>query len=132
MWWWHQLLSGTLPYGRFSPVSHRLLARPRTFHLALVYLLKMSSKIILFLILWLMEPRYSMKSQGLSNNLYHELYPSNFLRWQFKIHSNVDILPILISNLWINPHYDPRLEKCQIIDDQLLPLHSWSPCLYFL
>ena len=31
---WHQFLSGSLPYDRLSRVSHRLLARPRTFDLA--------------------------------------------------------------------------------------------------
>ena len=35
-WQWHQLLSGSLSYGHLSPVSYRLSARPRTFHLALI------------------------------------------------------------------------------------------------
>ena len=34
VWRWHQLLSGSLPNGRLSRVSHRLQARQRTFHLA--------------------------------------------------------------------------------------------------
>ena len=33
----HQLLSGSLPYGHLSRVSHQLQARSRTFYLAYIY-----------------------------------------------------------------------------------------------
>ena len=36
VWWWHQLLSRSLPNGRLSRVLSWLQPRPRTFHLALV------------------------------------------------------------------------------------------------
>ena len=36
VWWWHQLLSGSLPNGHLSATSHWLLARPRTFQTTLV------------------------------------------------------------------------------------------------
>ena len=36
VWRRHQVLSGSLPYSRLSPVLHQLLTRPRTFHLAFV------------------------------------------------------------------------------------------------
>ena len=38
MWWWHQLLSRSLPYTCLSQVSLRLLATLRTFYLALEFL----------------------------------------------------------------------------------------------
>ena len=69
VWRWHQLLLGSLTYGRLFPLSHRLLTRPKTFHLALV-----EEVILLLLLLLLLAVLFSTP---ISQPRYYSYDPQN-------------------------------------------------------